>query len=161
MRTVPLRHFLSLTYRRALSHLLKCVFFSRPSLSLSGGPPLRSRLSDFPFYPLSQAPRSPQRFDLAALFPQNSVVIVIRPALLVGYRAQAGGATAKNEDFARFKGKSVLSCNSTRFPWQPFIRLFSVAMATRQKLALSLSLCPNSFFFFSLLLPPLRRLCVK
>lgn len=80
-----------------------CVFF--PTLSLSGGPPLRSRLSDFPFYPLSQAPRSPQRFDLAALFPQNSVVIVIRPALLVGYRAQAGGATAKTRTLQDSKGK--------------------------------------------------------
>lgn len=67
-----------------------------------------------------------------------------------------------NQDFARFKGISVLICNSTRFSWQPFIHLLSVAMATRQKLALSLSLCPNSFFCpLLILLTSFRHLCVK
>lgn len=134
-----------------------CVFF--PALSLAGGPPLRSRLSDFPFYPLSQAPRSPQRFDLAALFPKKLGGDCYSPCI-AGRLSRAGRrGDYKNEDFARFKGKSVLSCNSTRFPWQPFIRLFSVAMATRQKLALSLSLCPNSFFFFPPPSSPKAPLC--
>lgn len=115
--------------------------------------------------PSSKVP--PLRFPLLPAFPSSSLSSTLRPRssfstkfggycyspCIAGRLSHAGRrGDCKNEDFARFKGKSVLSCNSTRFPWQPFIRLFSVAMATHQKLALSLSLCPNSFFFF--FIPP-------
>lgn len=125
-------------------------------------------LSDFPFYPFSQVSLSPSLVTQPPPFKPRPVFGKICPRLLLLFALRCSSAIMhrpvrrlRNEDFASFKEKSVLSCNSTRFSWQPFIRLLAVAMATRQKLALSLSLCPNSFFFFPLLLTPLRRLCVK
>lgn len=126
------------------------------------------------FFPALSLWRPSSKVPPLRLSPSSSLSSTLRPRgsfstkfggdcyspCIAGRLSRAGRrGDCKNEDFARFKGKSVLSCNSTRFPWQPFIRLLSVAMATRQKLALSLSLCPNSFFFFPPPSSPKAPLC--
>lgn len=158
LRTVPLRHFHSLTYLRALSHLLKCVFSSRLSLWRPSAkvPPLRlPLLPTFPGSSLSSSGHTASALRSHGSFSVKFALLLLCWSVIA---CRPAGPLQKTRTLRDSKGKvfgvvilpaflgSPLSVSSL-LPWLPV------------KSLLCLSLCAQTPFFFPPPSSPKAPLC--